>query len=66
VTPCTVAHQALLSMEFFRQQYWSGLPFPSPRDIPNPGIKPGLLHCRQTFYHLSYQGSSVNTEKVLN
>ena len=36
-----VAHQALLSMEFSRQEYWSGLPFPSPGDRPHPGIKPG-------------------------
>ena len=36
----TVACQAPLSMEFFRQEYRSGLPFPSPRDLPNPGIKP--------------------------
>ena len=36
-----VAHQAAPSMEFFRQEYWSGLPFPSPRHIPNPGSKPG-------------------------
>ena len=36
----TVACQAPLSMEFFRQEYWSGLPFPSSRDLPNPGIEP--------------------------
>ena len=36
----TVAHQAPLSMEFSRQEDWSGLPFPSPGDLPNPGIKP--------------------------
>ena len=40
VTPWTVAHQALLSMGFSRQEYWSGLPFPSPGDLPNPGIEP--------------------------
>ena len=40
-TPWTVAHQASLSMGFSRQEYWSGLPFPSPGDLPNPGIKPG-------------------------
>ena len=39
-TPWTVAHQAPLSMGFSRQEYWSGLPFPSPGDLPNPGIKP--------------------------
>ena len=36
----TVAYQALLSMGFSRQGYWSGLLFPSPGDLPNPGIKP--------------------------
>ena len=39
--PQTVAHQAPLSMGFPRQEYWSGLPFPSPGDLPDPGIKPG-------------------------
>ena len=38
--PWTAACQAPLSMEFSRQEYWSGLLFPSPRDLPNPGIKP--------------------------
>ena len=40
VTPWTVAHQAPLSMRFFRQEYWNGLPFLPPRDLPNPGIEP--------------------------
>ena len=39
-TAWTVAHQAPLSVEFFRQEYWSGLSFPSPGDLPDPGIKP--------------------------
>ena len=39
-TPWTVAHQAPLSMGFSRQEYWSGLPLPSPEDLPNPGIEP--------------------------
>ena len=38
--PWTIAHQAPLSMRFSRQEYWSGLPFPSLGDLPNPGIKP--------------------------
>ena len=38
--PWTVAHQALLAMGFSRQEYWSGLPSPSPGDLPNPGIEP--------------------------
>ena len=40
VTPWTVARQAPLSVGFSRQEYWSGLPFPSPGDLPDPGIKP--------------------------
>ena len=43
VTPWTVAHQAPPSMGFSRQEYWSGLPFPSPGDLPNPGIEPRSL-----------------------
>ena len=39
-TPWTVAHQAPPSLGFSRQEYWSGLPFPSPRDLPDPAIKP--------------------------
>ena len=41
MTPWTVAYQAPLSMEFSRQEYWNGLPFPSPGDFPDPGIEPG-------------------------
>ena len=41
VTPWTVAHQAPLSMGFSRQEYWSGLPFLSSGDLPDPGIEPG-------------------------
>ena len=39
-TPWTVAHHAPLSMGFYRQEYWSGVPFPTPEDLPNLGIKP--------------------------
>ena len=58
VTPWTVAHQALLSMEFSRQEYWSGLPCPSPGDLPDPGIEP-LISCiscfgRQILYQLHH------------
>ena len=41
-TPWTIAHQAPLSIGFSRQEYWSGLPFPSPGDLPDPGIEPGF------------------------
>ena len=43
-----------LSMEFSRQAYQSGLSFPSPGDLLDPGIEPSLVHCRQILYHLSY------------
>ena len=53
----TVACQASLSMEFSRQEYWSGLPFPPPGDLLTQGLNLGLLHCRWVLYHLSHQGS---------
>ena len=43
VAPWTVAHQASLPMEFFRQEYWGAVPFPFPGDLPNPGIEPASL-----------------------
>ena len=42
-TPWTTAHQVPLSMEFSRQEYWSGLPFPTPGNLPHPGTKPTSL-----------------------
>ena len=39
MAPWTIAHQAALSMEFSRQEYWSELPFPTPGDLPNPGTE---------------------------
>ena len=102
-TPWTIAYQAPPSLGFSRQECWSGLPFPSPGDLPNPRIEPrspamqvdslpaepqgkpkntgvsslsllqwifltqesnrGLLHCRQTLYQLSYQGSPWYSRK---
>ena len=50
VTSWTVAHQAPLSMEFSREEYWSGLPFPSPRDLSNPGIEPGSICIAGKFF----------------
>ena len=58
--PWTVAHQTPPSMEFSRQEYWSGLPFPSPGDLPDPGIEPGSPATQadaQMLYRLSHQGS---------
>ena len=43
MTPWIVAYQAPPSMEFTRQEHWTGLPFPSPGDPPDPGIEPGSL-----------------------
>ena len=54
VTPWTAAHKAPLSMEFSRQEYWSGLPFLSVGNFPDPGIESGFLHCRQILYHLTH------------
>ena len=56
-TPWTAARQSPLSMGFPRQEYWNGLPFPSPGDLPDPGIEPCLLLCRQILYQLSSEGS---------
>ena len=52
-TPWTVAYQASPSMGFSRQEYWSGLPFPSPGDLPDPGIEPGSP---------SFQADALTTE----
>ena len=49
-TPWTVAHQAPLSMRFPRQEYWSGLPFPSPGDLPDPGIEPASTAMAGGFF----------------
>ena len=53
----TAACQALLSMGYSRQEYWSGFPFPAPGDLPDPGIEPyllPLLRCRQILYPQSH------------
>ena len=65
-TPWIVACQAPLSMEFSRPEYWSGQLFPSPGDLPNPGIKPRFAfpHNRQILYNLSYQGSPRTLEWI--
>jgi len=50
-TPWTVAHQASLSTGFPRQEYWSGLPFPSPGDLSDPGLEPPSPELQQILYH---------------
>ena len=52
-----IALQVPLSMGFFRQEYWSGLPSHPPGDCPNQGLKLSMLHYRQILYCLSDQGS---------
>jgi len=51
-----------LSMELSRQEYWSGLPCPSPGALLTQGLNPGLPHCRQILYCLSLQGSQEGPE----
>ena len=53
--PC-VAHQAPLSMGFSRQEYWSGLPFPSPGDLLDPGVEPGSPALQAGSLPLNHQG----------
>ena len=52
-------------MEFSRQEYWSGLPFPSPEDLLKPVSNQGLLHHRQFLYSLSHQGSPQYTDECM-
>ena len=66
VTPWTLAHQALLSMEFFRQEYWSRSPFLAPQDFPHPGIKhafPGSPALAGGFFTTSatWEGQNKHT-----
>ena len=58
VTSWTTALQAPLSMGFLRQEYWNGEQFPSPGDLPHPGMEPGSLHCKLILYGLSHLGAS--------
>ena len=52
-TLLTIAYQAPLSMGFSRQEHWSGLPFPSPGDLPDPGIEPGSPACTPLIHGIS-------------
>ena len=54
---CSTPGDPIQSMGFSRPEHWSGEPVPSPGDLPNLGIDPGLLHCRQILYQLGHQGS---------
>ena len=77
-TSWTVAHQAPPSLGFSRQEYWSGLPFPSPGDLPNPGIEPRSPALRtdvltsqlpgkpqlgcRSYYYTSFTDEKIETE----
>ena len=65
-TPWNVAYQALPSMGFSRQEYWSGLPFSSLGIFSTQGSNPGLPHYRQVLYHPSHQGSPQDILCMLN
>ena len=66
LTPWTVARKAPLSMKFSRQEYWAELPFSSPGDLPNPGIEPHFLHCKQILFRdtREVQISRVDTKPL--
>ena len=64
MTPWAIAHQAPLFMDFSRQEYWSGLPFASPGDLPNQRIEPTSPIAY--FYHLSYRKYSVTFTETIN
>ena len=57
VTPWTIAYQVPLSMGFSRQEYWNGLPFPSPGDLPHPGIQPTSPALAGKLFTTEPQGS---------
>ena len=67
VTSWTIAHQAPLSIVFARPEYWSGLPFPSPGDLPDPGIIPGSPTMQADSFSVRTTGeaSTTNTHPLL-
>ena len=65
VNPWTVAHPAPLSMGFLRQEYWSGLLFPSPGDRPDPGIEPAFPVTQADSLPLSHQGDAFQDDSIL-
>ena len=62
-TPCTVAHQASLSMGFPKQEYWSGLSFPPPGDLLNPGIEPASHALQVGILLLEPSGKPIQYNK---
>ena len=64
MTPWTVAHLGSSVHEIFQARILDGLLFASPGDLPDPGIEPSLLHCKQILYHLSQQGNPGRGDDV--
>ena len=64
-TPETLAHHAPLSMGFFRQEYWRGLSFPSPGDLPDPGVKPASLALAGGFFTVVLPGKPSKGEQSI-
>ena len=65
VTPWTIAYQAPQSREFSRQEYWSGMPLPSPGDLPDPGIEPGSPALRVDTLPSELPGKPVPSNRVV-
>ena len=59
----TAARQAPLFMGFPRQEYWNGLPFPSPEALPEPGIE-RVSYCRQILHHLGHQYQFIHSKSI--
>ena len=66
MTPWTVAHQVPLSMEFSRQEYWSGLPFPSPGELPNQSIEAGSPALQADSLSSEASGNEVKVALVVS
>ena len=66
VTLLTIVCQAPLSLGFSRQEYQSGLLFPSPGVFLTQGSNPGLMHCKQILYHLSHREKPQNWNKYID
>ena len=64
MTPWAIAHQALLSVEFSRQEYWSGLPFPAPGHLPDPGMEPIYAALAGGFFAIEPPGTPTKQVNI--